>query len=110
MDVDDLVVCINDYFNPLLFNINGLGELKYPKKGKIYTIREFDCYADLINSKVGIRLQEIVNPETIDTGFGLAEISFSIKRFVKVDDITIEELMEEDLIVKGDRINLDMSY
>jgi len=89
----DLVVCINDVFDPR--SIQAIPNR--PKKGTIYTVREM-VYYDM-HDKMGIMVTEIRNPKSIKGLFGsFLEPSFNIARFAPANDvldcITLEQLEE----------------
>jgi hypothetical protein len=74
MKVGDKVVCVRDDFQNRVVNV------KRPKKGQIYTIRDVSEY----NGYVGVRLVEIVNP-ICHYRNGWSECCFDHKAFRPID-------------------------
>ena len=98
MKVGSLVVCINNS------NLSGKN-VSIPIKDEVYTIRDV---VDVPEKGIGIRLQEIINPELhykTRKGVILFECAFSIERFVEIQtlqesDSFINELMADAENVK----------
>lgn len=89
MKPGDIVVCINDQFNPTAFEKIP----NKPKKGNYYYIREIREY---LNDKIGVYLEEITNPKIYHNILGYVEPSFDINRFNKLDDLPeMEAIMEQ---------------
>lgn len=90
----DLVVCINDSFDPK--SIQTIPNR--PIKGTVYAVRDM-VYYDM-HDKTGLLLVEIRNPRIVKGLFGaLLEPSFNITRFAParevLDSISLLELEEQ---------------
>lgn len=92
MKVGSVVECINDVFNEK----QKMGIPCLPKRSTFYMVRSIEEYA---NKKIGIRLEEVINPALVKIGNELVEPTFDIDRFREVEelDLMIEELLEESL-------------
>ena len=90
MKSGDIVVCINDVFlQPASEKIH-----HKPKKGNYYCIR--GEIIEFPNGRIGIYLEEILNPEIFHPLLGFIEPSFDINRFSKLDELPeMEEIMEQ---------------
>lgn len=91
------VLCIDDNYNQIILDIWAKYGVKYPKEGKIYSIRKVISY---VNNDKGLLLNEIINPHVSLDLMGrigyTTEPSFNIKRFTHLDGtpLTSEELKE----------------
>jgi hypothetical protein len=92
MKVGSVVECINDVFNEK--QKNTIPSL--PKRGVFYMVRSVEEHA---SKKVGIRLEEVVNPALVKIENTFIEPTFDIERFREIEelDLMIEELLEESL-------------
>ncbi len=92
------VICINDKFDKEPAEFFSMHGVTLPEKGKIYHVREVVNHT--IN-KVGLRLEEIVNPRvpTAHPILGMINIepSFCQTRFslLNGDMVTVDSLAEE---------------
>jgi len=93
----DSVLCCNDIFLPEFIELYEKFGVVTPKEGKLYTFRKI---IKTLNG-TGVLLNELLNPDVpiihpIGKTTGMAEPSFSIKRFVNLDqsEITEEEVRE----------------
>lgn len=86
----DSYKCINDTFTAM--QRRGFKEL--PVKGKIYTLREI--VNSPIDNKEGWLFEELSNPRHPNG----QEYSFRPSRFVPVDKVDIDSLIEEDVMSK----------
>ena len=90
----DLVVCINDAFDPRSIEVIP----NRPTKGTVYIVREMTYYD--MHDKMGLMLVELRNPRIVKGLFGaLLEPSFNITRFAPanevLDSISLVELEEQ---------------
>lgn len=90
----DLVVCINDVFDPRSIEVIP----NRPTKGTVYVVREMAFYD--AHDKMGVMLVELRNPRIVKGLFGaLLEPSFNITRFAPanevLDSISLVELEEQ---------------
>jgi len=92
MKPGSLVECINDSFNPeQLIKIPNR-----PTQGQYYMIREiFD-----FSGKIGVTLEEIINPKIPLSSGGWIEPSFNIERFKEVEGIPDIAILFEDELVE----------
>lgn len=88
MKIGSYVECIADFsWLPEYKFLISHGHI-FPKKGKIYTIRDFD-------GSTHIKLVEIINPKKpFEDGYG--EISFNKRDFRELVLPSIEELITEE--------------
>ena len=94
MKKGDLVVCINDSFDPQSMQVIP----NRPTKGTVYTVRDV-VYYDM-HDKTGLMLLELRNPRIVKGLFGaLLEPSFNVVRFAPaheaLDSISLLELEEQ---------------
>jgi hypothetical protein len=91
------LVCINDIY-PVdaleFFNKNGVD---YPKKDTLYSLRDIQKHT---NGKIGIRVNEIINPIVLVKHYILKEISveptFDHKRFATLEKkVLTKEILEQ---------------
>ena len=90
MKVGSVVECINDVFNEKQKELI----VFLPDKGKLYMVRSVEEH---YNKKVGIRLEEIVNPPSVVLNGVHLEPTFDMERFREVDglDDLVIEMIEE---------------
>lgn len=103
----DSVICINDIFPEEYEILYKQFNVITPKEGKLYTFRKI---IKTLNG-TGVLLNELLNPDVpiihpIGKATGMAEPSWSIKRFVNLDqsEITEEEIREAIRQNKQERI------
>jgi len=91
--VGDQVVCINDVFDPRSIELIP----NRPKKDNVYTIRDMRYYNML--DKTGVLLVEIKNSINVYDRFSKSfqEPTFSLHRFVPIDKLVREDVLEEEL-------------
>jgi hypothetical protein len=84
-----LALCVNDSFLPESVRLIP----NRPIKGQHYFIREVEEYYGA--GKVGVRLEEIKNPNIRFSNGEIKEPSFDIDRFSFEDDVDLSEVLEE---------------
>lgn len=91
--VGDQVVCINDVFDPRSIELIP----NRPKKDNVYTIRDMRYYNML--DKTGVLLVEIKNSINVYDRLSKSfqEPTFSLHRFVPIDKLVHEDVLEEEL-------------
>ena len=90
MKVGSVVECINDAFNEKQKELI----VFLPNRGKLYMVRSVEEH---YNKKVGIRLEEIINPPSVILNGVHLEPTFDMERFREVeglDDLVIEMIEE----------------
>ena len=100
------VLCIDDEYSSNQLKWFQLNQIEYPKKDKIYTLR------DVFQTSKGIavHLEEIANPK-VEIALGnntfYAEPSFNIKRFANLNNtpLNISEILK---ISKNEKITIDV--
>lgn len=92
MKVGSVVECINDAFNEKQKELI----VFLPDRGKLYMVRSVEEHH---NKKVGIRLEEIVNPPSVVLNGVHIEPTFDMERFREVDglDDLVIEMIEESI-------------
>jgi hypothetical protein len=93
-----LVKCINDTFHPESMRLIP----NRPEKGKHYFVREIEEYYGA--GKVGLRLEEIQNPNVRFSDGAIKEPSFDIDRFSSEDDVDLSELLEDCFIEQSEYV------
>lgn len=103
-DVEQKVVCINDAWQPWVYDTYN----ELPKKGNIYTVRETDIGRDDLGSVQQdgsnivfiVWLEELKNDDEITpSGKNLGEMGFRSDRFAPLETIE-EEQVERGMIIK----------
>jgi len=90
MKVGSVVECINAAFNERQKELIAF----LPDRGKLYMVRSVEEHQ---SKKVGIRLEEIINPPSVVLNGVHIEPTFDIERFREVeglDDLVIEMIEE----------------
>lgn len=90
------VICINSSFTPKQLEYWKQHGVVHPEQNKLYTVREVVRHT---NSKVGIRLEELVNPKIKIKHQVLTEVflepSWNIERFRTLQgDVITKEMLE----------------
>jgi hypothetical protein len=96
MKIGSFIECINGSFIPEQTAIIP----NRPVIGNYYTVREIEEVKD----KIGLRLEEIANPNLTAPNGRIFEPSFDIERFREIEDIPdiqalLEEIFEDELIL-----------
>lgn len=91
------IICINDKYKKEKLEFFSKHGVKYPEEGKIYNIREVIKHS---SGEIGLRVQEIQNPEVPIKHSVLKVIyyepTFYYKRFAHLnDDVVTEEEIKE---------------